>query len=41
MAEAGKLHPGVTNVFPLDRYGDAFEVLTGRHAKGKVVLEVA
>lgn len=41
MVEAGRLHPRVTDVYPFERYLDAFEALTGRRAKGKVVLELA
>ncbi len=41
MVDEGKLHPRVTDVFPLEDYEAAFDALTGRKARGKVVLSVA
>lgn len=38
MVESGKLHPRVTETYPLERFEDAFAAITGRRAKGKVVL---
>ncbi|MEH6548884.1 MAG: NADPH:quinone oxidoreductase family protein [Pseudomonadales bacterium] len=37
----GKLNPVVTDVFPMERYEEAFNCLTGRKARGKVILEIA
>jgi len=37
----GALSPHVTNVFPLDRAGDALALVEHGHAAGKVVIEVA
>jgi NADPH2:quinone reductase len=36
----GKLNPVVTDVFPMERYEEAFNCLTGRKARGKVILEI-
>ncbi len=41
MVEEGKLHPRVTDVYPLEQYAAAFDALTGRKARGKVVLSFA
>jgi NADPH2:quinone reductase len=41
LAEAGAVRPIVRERFPLDRAGAALEVLDGRGALGKVVLDVA
>jgi len=41
MVESGALHPQVAAVYPLDGYVEAFGALTGRKARGKVVLEIA
>lgn len=38
MIEEGKLQPRVTERYPLDRFAEAFAAITGRRAKGKVVL---
>ncbi|NIA25801.1 MAG: zinc-binding dehydrogenase [Gammaproteobacteria bacterium] len=38
MLADGTLHPGVTDVYPFEEYGGAFGALSGRTAKGKVVL---
>jgi NADPH2:quinone reductase len=40
MVESGDLHPQVSAVHPLDDFVEAFGLLTGRAAKGKVVLEI-
>ena len=40
MVESGALHPQVSAVYPLDGFVEAFGLLTGRAAKGKVVLEI-
>ena len=38
--ESGNLHPLTTQAFALDQYADAFETLTGRRAKGKVIFRM-
>jgi NADPH2:quinone reductase len=38
MVEAGKLNPRVTEIYPLERYVDAFAAITERRAMGKIVL---
>jgi NADPH2:quinone reductase len=38
MVDGGKLTPRVTESYPVDRFVDAFSAITGRRAKGKVVL---
>ena len=40
MVDSGVLHPQVSAAYPLEGYVEAFTALTGRQAKGKVVLEV-
>jgi len=40
MVEEGRLHPRVTDVFRLEDYEAAFGALTGRRARGKVVLTI-
>ncbi|WP_055564157.1 NADP-dependent oxidoreductase [Streptomyces atriruber] len=40
LAVAGVLRPQVTATYPLDRAGDALRAVEGRHARGKVVIEV-
>ncbi len=40
MVASHQLHPRVTDVFPLAEYEAAYNALTGRRARGKVVLEV-
>lgn len=40
MVGDGKLHPRVTDVYPLEDFEAAFGALTGRRARGKVVLRV-
>lgn len=40
LAAAGRVQPAISRVFPLAQYAAAFEMLTGRHALGKVVLEL-
>ena len=40
MVDSGVLHPQVSAVHPLHEYVEAFGALTGRRAKGKVVLEI-
>jgi NADPH2:quinone reductase len=40
MVGDGKLHPRVTDVYPLSEYEAAFSALTERRATGKVVLEL-
>ncbi len=40
MLSAGKLKPLVTNVFPLEEYEQAFNCLTQRRARGKVIIEM-
>ena len=40
MVDSGVLHPQVSAVYPLHEYVEAFGALTGRRAKGKVVLEI-
>lgn len=40
MVDEGKLHPRVTDVFRLEDYEEAFGSLTGRRARGKVVLTI-
>lgn len=41
MFASGQLEPVVTDVYPLEQYVDAFNCLTQRRAKGKVILEIA
>jgi NADPH2:quinone reductase len=41
MLSEGKLKPLVTDVFPLEKYEDAFNCLTGRRARGKVIIEIS
>jgi len=41
MFASGTLKPRVTNVFPLEQYEQAFDLLASRTAKGKVVLRVS
>lgn len=41
MVADGTLKPFVTEVFPLERAGDALALVEGGHATGKVVVEVA
>ncbi|MGI9287039.1 MAG: NADPH:quinone oxidoreductase family protein [Pseudomonadales bacterium] len=41
MFEQGKLKPIITDVYPLDQYVDAFNCLSERRARGKVVLDIA
>ncbi|MFT5575328.1 MAG: NADPH2:quinone reductase [Bermanella sp.] len=36
--EEGKLKPVVTDVFPMEQYEDAFNCLTQRRARGKVII---
>jgi NADPH2:quinone reductase len=38
MVGDGRLNPRVTESYPMDQYADAFAAITGRRAKGKVVL---
>jgi NADPH2:quinone reductase len=38
MVAEGRLRPRVTDVYPLEQYEAAFDALTGRRARGKVVL---
>ncbi|MET8686919.1 NADP-dependent oxidoreductase [Streptomyces sp. NPDC004732] len=40
LAVAGVLRPHVTATYPLDRAGEALRAVEGRHARGKVVIEV-
>ena len=40
MFESGSLSPVVTDVYPLDRYADAFNCIAHRQARGKVVLDM-
>ena len=40
MVAEGRLHPRVTDVYPLEDYQAAFRALTGRAAKGKVVITI-
>lgn len=40
MVESGAVHSEVSAVYPLDGFAEAFGLLTGRAAKGKVVLEI-
>jgi NADPH2:quinone reductase len=40
MVAGGTIHPRVTDVYPFAEYEAAFAALTGRRARGKVVLEV-
>ncbi|WP_374763670.1 NADPH:quinone oxidoreductase family protein [Yunchengibacter salinarum] len=35
---AGRIKPHIDGHYPLDRVADAYERLTGRHARGKVIL---
>ncbi|MEV0738015.1 NADP-dependent oxidoreductase [Streptomyces sp. NPDC050549] len=37
----GRLHPHVTETFPLDRAGEALRTVEDGHARGKIVIEVA
>ena len=39
--EAGKLHPHVSHVLPLEQAGDGIELLRARKSTGKVVVEIA
>ncbi len=41
MYEKGQLHPRISQVFPFESYVEALNALTGRKAKGKIVLKVA
>lgn len=41
MFEAGELKPVVTDVFPMANYIDAFNCLSERRARGKVVMDMA
>jgi NADPH2:quinone reductase len=34
----GKLNPVVTDVFPLEKYEDAYNCMIERRARGKVIL---
>jgi NADPH2:quinone reductase len=40
LADAGKLRPQVGEVFPLDQARDALARVAGRHARGKIVLQI-
>lgn len=40
MVARGTIHPRVTDVYPIEEYEAAYAALTGRRARGKVVLEV-
>ena len=40
LAEAGKIHPVIDRVFPLEQVKEAFEHVESGHAKGKVILSV-
>jgi len=40
MFEAGKIKPLVSQIFSLEDFKDAFDCLTGRRAKGKVVFQM-
>lgn len=40
MIAAGKLRPRVTEAYPLDDYKQAFAAITGRRARGKVILRM-
>lgn len=35
---SGKLKPAINDVFPLENYEEAYDVMTGRRARGKVIL---
>lgn len=39
--ERGQLKPIITDTYPLDKYVDAFNCLSERRARGKVVLDIA
>ncbi len=41
MVGDGRIRPAVTEVYPLERFVDAFGALTSRRAKGKVVLTMS
>jgi NADPH:quinone reductase-like Zn-dependent oxidoreductase len=41
LADAHVLDPHITSVYPLERAGEALDVVESGHATGKVVLEVA
>ena len=41
MLSDGTLKPRVTNVFPLEDYESAFDLMASRQAKGKVVLRIS
>jgi NADPH2:quinone reductase len=41
MVEDGRLTPRVSESYPLAAYADAFAAITGRRARGKVVLTMA
>ncbi len=41
LVDAGKLHPQVEAVLPLDQARDALARIAARHTRGKIVLEVA
>jgi NADPH2:quinone reductase len=41
MIDERRLAPRVTERYPLERFGDAFAAMTGRRARGKVVLTMA
>lgn len=40
MLSDGTLSPRVTNVYPLDEYESAFDLMASRRAKGKIILEM-
>lgn len=39
--ERGRLHPRISKVYPFESYVEALNALTGRKAKGKIVLKMA
>lgn len=41
LADAGEIRPAIDSTFPLDRALDAFDRLTARGKRGKVVIDVA
>jgi NADPH2:quinone reductase len=41
MLSDGTLKPRVTNVFPLEEYEAAFDLMASREAKGKIVLRIS